>query len=88
MRHVISRRLCVSIAICIVAATGGCSLWPEVDCGPLAAAECTRAVDELRERLGREFPNRSVVYVQFINDQGHASVRLDDGTEIGVGERL
>lgn len=38
--------------------------------------------------MATHYPNRRVVYIEFLNAEGHATVRLDDGMEIGVGERL
>ena len=66
----------------------GCGLWPEIDCGPLNASECDQAVQAIQETMATHYPNRRIVYIEFLNDEGHATVRLDDGTEIGVGERL
>jgi hypothetical protein len=38
--------------------------------------------------MGREYPNRRVVSIAFLNEEGHATVRLDDAIDIGWGERL
>jgi hypothetical protein len=61
---------------------------PQIDCGPLEASACREAVQMIEATLQREFPTRRVVLVEFLNEDGHANVRLDDGTEIGWGERL
>ena len=80
----------VLMVLSFVVVLGACDLLfgPEIICGPLEAAECGEAVEAIQLTLGREYPNRRVVFIEFVNEEGHASIRLDDGTEIGWGERL
>ncbi len=76
-------------ALCSVVFIGGCNVFgPEVRCGPLSTSECEQEAQEIQRNLSLKFPNRRVVYIEFVNDEAHAIVRLDDGTEIGIGERL
>ena len=77
-------------ALPFVVVVGACDVLfgPEILCGPLEASECGEAVEVIQSTLGREYPNRRVVFIEFVNEEGHASIRLDDGTEIGWGERL
>ncbi len=76
-------------ALCSVVFIGGCNVFgPEVRCGPLSTAECEQKAQEVQRNLSLEFPNRRVVYIEFVNDDAFAIVRLDDGTEIGIGEGL
>ena len=61
---------------------------PRIDRGPLEPVDCERAVQEILRTMGREYPNRRVVSIAFLNEEGHATVRLDDAIDIGWGERL
>ena len=58
---------------------------PEVDCGPLPGLECSDQVQQIQTVVGRDFPARRVVSIEFTNEEGDATVRLDDGTEVGWG---
>jgi hypothetical protein len=60
---------------------------PPINCGPLEPSACDQAVEEIRAVVIREYPARRIVFIEFVNEDGHANVRLDDGTEIGWGER-
>ena len=40
---------------------------------------------EITTVVGREFPARRVVFIEFTNEDGDATLRLDDGTEVGWG---
>ena len=76
-------------ALCSVVLIGGCDVFgPEVRCGPLSTSECEQEAQEIQRNLSLEFPDRRVVYIEFVNDEAHAINRLDDGTEIEIGERL
>ena len=76
-------------ALCSIVFIGGCDVFgPEVRCGPLSTSECEQEAQEIQRNLSLEFPNRRVVYIEFVHDDAHAIVRLDDGTEIEIGERL
>lgn len=66
----------------------GCALWRSVDCGPLTEVNCEQQAAQIVSVVERENPGRRVVSIVFINEEGHALVRLDDDTEIGWGERL
>jgi hypothetical protein len=66
----------------------GCTPRFQVDCGRLEPAACQARVAEIESVVVGEFPGRRIVWIRIVNDEGHAMVRLDDGTEIGFGERL
>jgi hypothetical protein len=57
-------------------------LGPEIDCGPLPGMECDQQVQQIQTIVGRDFPARRVVFIKFRNEEGGATVRLDDGTEV------
>lgn len=65
------------------------SCWPPyvVDCGPLPEDQCEKEAAEIANVVGRGHPDRSIVSITFLNRQAHAEVILDDGTEVGWGER-
>lgn len=83
-----SRAMRAITAVLFIQALSGCGLWPEVDCGPLDTSECDAAAQEIQETFAVEYPNRRIVSIEFLNEEGHAVVLLDDGTEVGFGERL
>ena len=58
---------------------------PEVDCGPLPGVECDQQVQDIQTIIARDIPARRVVSIEFLNEDGDANVRLDDGTEVGWG---
>lgn len=63
-----------------------CNLFgPEITCGPLPGMECDQQVQEIQTIIARDFPARRVVLIEFLNEDGDAKVRLDDGTEVGWG---
>ena len=63
-----------------------CNLFgPEVDCGPLPGLECDQQVQEIQTIVDRDFPARRVVLIEFLNEDGDATVRLDDGTGVEWG---
>jgi hypothetical protein len=80
------------VALVLVCAfvVGACDALfpPQIDCGPLDTAECEAAVDSIVSSVSEEYPHRRVMSIEILNQEGHATVRLDDGTEIGFGERL
>lgn len=57
-------------------------------CGPLDRDSCLRAAAVVASSVEGDHPGRRVVMIQFVNLEGHAVVILDDGTEIGWGDRL
>ena len=60
-----------------------CNLFgPEVDCGPLPGMECDQQVQQIQTIIDRDFPARRVVFIKFRREEGGATVRLDDGTEV------
>lgn len=79
------RRL--SLMLLCASVVGGCDglFGPQVICGPLEISECEEEVQEIRNTLRPEFPDRRIVFVEFLNENGDANVRLDDGTEVGWG---
>ena len=77
-----TRLLSILFAIVLSA----CDLFgPEISCGPLPGLECDRQVQEIQTIIARDFPARRVVLIEFLNEDGVANVRLDDGTEVGWG---
>ena len=59
-----------------------------LDCGPMSVPDCEEHAEDIVSVVRDANPDRSVVAVAILNEQGHADVTLDDGTEIGWGERL
>ena len=60
-----------------------CNLFgPEVDCGPLPGVECDQQVQQIQTIFDHDFPARRVVFIKFRSEDGGATVRLDDGTEV------
>lgn len=57
-------------------------------CGPLDRDLCLLTASTVALSVEDDHPGRQVVMIRFINVQGHAIVVLDDGTEIGWGDRL
>jgi hypothetical protein len=78
-------RLLLTLFAIVVSA---CDLFgPEITCGPLPGVECDQQVQEIQTIIARDFPARRVVLIEFLNEDGDANVRLDDGTEVGWGGR-
>ncbi len=73
------------VAISVVTS---CGRSYSLDCGPLDRATCEREAAEIVSVVTRYNPGRPVSSIVFTNAEGHAVVMLDDGTEIGWGERL
>lgn len=80
------RRIAALFSVALMAAS--CSLAPSVDCGPLDRATCEEEAAQIVSVVQRDNPGRTVQSIEFINADGHARVILDDGEEIGWGERL
>lgn len=81
----------VAVALLVAACEAPSSLdnLPySLNCGPLEPAECERQAAEIVSVITRETPERSISSIVFLNPEGHAQVILDDGTEVGWGERL
>jgi hypothetical protein len=76
------------VLILVAIVVSACGLFgPEVHCGPLPGLECSDQVQQIQTVVGRDFPARRVVFIEFTNEDGDATVRLDDGTEVGWGGR-
>ena len=54
----------------------------QVDCGPLEAAACEEAVDEVRSGLLPQIQGRRIASIELFNE-AEALVMLDDGTPVG-----
>ena len=76
----LSAFLCAAVVV-------GCNLvfGPQINCGPLGPLKCNQHVEEIQTVLGPAYPDRRVASIDFVNDEGDATVRLDDGSEIGWG---
>jgi hypothetical protein len=66
----------------------GCELGRQVDCGPMESQACEQRVLEIESQIASEYPGRLITQIEILNLEGHAQITLDDGTEIGFGERL
>jgi hypothetical protein len=44
--------------------------------------ECDQQVQEIQTIVARDFPDRRVVLIEFLNEDGDATVRFDDGTGV------
>ncbi|HET7646076.1 MAG TPA: hypothetical protein VFM03_06275 [Candidatus Limnocylindria bacterium] len=64
-----------------------CLLAPSVDCGPLDRGTCEEEAAQVVSVVQRDNRGRTVRSIQFLNVDGHARVMLDNGDEIGWGER-
>ena len=65
----------------------GCS-GPAVNCGPLAKAECADQATIIVAAMAEHRPSRTVTAIEFVDEEGHAFLTLDDGSEVAWGERL
>ena len=64
-----------------------CGLSYDLDCGPMGRTACLDEADAIIEAMARYHSGESVSSIEFFDEEGHALVMLDDGTEIGWGER-
>ena len=80
------RHITALVATALIAAS--CSLAPSVDCGPLEHATCEEEAAQIVSVVQRDNPGRTVRSIEFLNADGHARVMLDNGEEIGWGDRL
>jgi len=75
-------------ALVMTTLMASCSLAPSVDCGPLDRTRCEEEAGQIVSVVQRDNPGRTVQSIEFLNADGHARVMLDNGEEIGWGERL
>jgi hypothetical protein len=73
---------------CAVLFLTSCGHPYSLDCGPLDRTDCEHQATEIVSIVTRDNPGRSVTSIVFVNTSGDARVILDDGTEVGWGERL
>lgn len=66
----------------------GCQPGQQIDCGPMETQACEQRVLEIETQIASEYPGRVITRIEILNLEGHAQITLDDGTEIGFGERL
>ena len=72
----------------LLAMATGCGLLRTVECGPLDDQACAEVVRDIESVVARSHPGRSIQSIQILDARGQARVVLDDGREIGWGERL
>lgn len=68
-------------------ALSACGRPYDLQCGPLAKTDCLDHANLIVEALAHYHPWDAVSSIEFLHDERHAFVILDDGTEIGWGER-
>jgi len=78
----------ITALLTAAAILASCSLAASVDCGPLDRATCEQEAAEIVSVVQRDNPGRTVRSIEFLNADAHARVMLDNGEEIGWGERL
>ncbi len=74
--------------LCAALMLTSCGHPYSLDCGPLDRAACEERATQIVSTVMKAFPSHSVSSIVIVNAAGHAKVLLDDGTEVGFGERL
>ena len=74
-------------ALVMVAVTA-CMRGYALECGPLDLVSCDARADEIEVVVTESYPGRTIRSIEILNEEGHATVVLDDGAVIGFGERL
>ena len=74
--------------VCGMLLLASCGPSYSLDCGPLDRAACEERATEILSVISVNFPGRTVRSIVIENEAGHAQVVLDDGREVGFGERL
>jgi hypothetical protein len=58
-----------------------------IDCGPMSKDACLHEVQQIQAVIDQNFGGGRIVSIMIVSEQGDATVKLEDGTEIGWGIR-